>query len=617
MRSALLFFLASSLASFLTAKEALRPNIIFIVADDLGWMDTGAYGSKYYETPTIDALATGGLRFTEAYSASPLCSPTRASLLTGQYPGRIRLTTPACHIPKVVLDPTLPPHAAPNRKAVTPDTRTRFPNEYITYAELLRDQAGYATAFMGKWHLGRAPYLPEQQGFDVVVGGREHPGPPPPGGFFAPWNIDTIPEQPKGTPIATAITDSALSFMDKNKDGPFLLNMWYYDVHAPFQTTQAFLDKYKAKADPRALQDCPTMGGMIEIMDTNIARLMAKLDELGLRENTLVIFTSDNGGNMYNEVEGTTPTNNAPLRSGKGNAYEGGCRVPLIVSWPGQIEPGIESETLASTIDWYPTLLDYLQVEAPSEQVIDGVSLRPVLEGGKIERDTLFCHFPHYVKATFNIPNTWVRRGDWKLFRFFADNEDQSDRFELYNLREDIGEQNNLADQKTELVTELNALISAHLAETEALVAKPNPRYGKESNATWNPSADAQLTIRKNEIVIKSIGGDPYLATKKLPKNLSGELILKGRIRSNAGPGTIHWGTQKEPGFAPERKMKFNFPQGEGFQDFAIPFSADSPLTSFRIDPGTQPGTATLRRLRLTTSDGTEVKRWLPAAKPK
>ncbi len=594
------------------AEEGARPNIVFIVSDDLGWMDTGAYGSKYYETPAIDALAENGLRFTEAYSASPLCSPTRASLLTGQFPGRIRLTTPACHIPKVVLDPTLPAHGPPHQKAVTPGTRTRFPNEYITYAEILRDQAGYATAFMGKWHLGRAPYYPEQQGFDVVVGGREHPGPPPPGGFFAPWNIDTIPKQPEGTPIATAITDTALDFIEKNQERPFLLNMWYYDVHAPFQTTQAYLDKYKAKTDPRGEQDCPTMGGMIEIMDTNIARLMSKLDELGLRENTLVIFTSDNGGNMYNEVEGTTPTNNAPLRSGKGNNYEGGCRVPLIVSWPGKIAPGVDEKTLASTIDWYPTVLDYLEITAPSEQIVDGVSLRPVLEGGSIERDTLFSHFPHYVKATFNIPNTWVRRGDWKLLRFFADNDDQSDRFELYNLRDDIGEQNNLAKAQPELVKELNDLITAHLEETEALVPIANPRYGKEE--TWFLSNHAQLKAKKNELTITSSGKDPWIATNKLPKELTGDFVLKGKIRSNAGPGTIHWGTKKSPNFGPEQKIEFEFPQGKEFQTFQIPFSANTPLTSLRIDPGTQAGTATLRRLRLETSDGTLVKQWLPTS---
>lgn len=597
----------------LYSEVTTRPNILFIVSDDLGWMDTGIYGSQYYETPAIDALAQTGLRFTEAYSASPLCSPTRASLLTGQHPGRIRLTTPACHLPKVVLDPSLPAHGPRHQRAVTPGTRTRFPNEYLTYAEVLRDQADYATAFMGKWHLGRAPYYPEEQGFDVVVGGREHPGPPPPGGFFAPWNIDTIPKHPKGTPIATAITDGALEFIEENKDRPFLLNMWYYDVHAPFQTTQAFLDKYRAKIDPRDTQDCPTMGGMIEIMDTNIARLIAKLEELGLRENTLIIFTSDNGGNMYNEVEGTTPTNNAPLRSGKGNAYEGGCRVPLIVSWPGRITPGVDAKTLASSIDWYPTLLDYLEIEAPSSQVIDGISLRPALEGGEVVRDTLFCHFPHYVKATFNIPNTWVRKGDWKLFRFFADNDDQSDRFELYNLREDIGEQNNLAASRPELVRTLNALITEHLLETEALVPIPNPRYRQEE--AWTSSRDAKLKLAKNEFSVTSTGGDPFIWTKRLPLGLEGDLILKGLIRSDAGPGSLYWGTKSAPDFTAERRIDFDFPQGNDFQAFEIPFAASSPLTSIRIDTGTQKGTTILRQLRLSTPDGTNSKEWVLPSK--
>lgn len=607
-------FLLGSCLAFLSQAvliaAAPRPNIVFIVADDLGWMDTGVYGSQYYETPALDKLAETSLRFTEAYSASPLCSPTRASLLTGQFPGRLRITTPACHLQQVVLDPTVPEHGAPHQRAVTPETRTRFPNEYVTYAELLRDKAGYATAFMGKWHLGRAPYYPEQQGFDVVVGGREHPGPPPPGGFFAPWNIDTIPEQPKGTPIATAITDSALEFIDENKAAPFLLNMWYYDVHAPFQTTEAYLEKYGEKSDPRSLQDCPTMGGMIEIMDTNIARILAKLDELGLRENTLIIFTSDNGGNMYNEVEGTTPTNNAPLRSGKGNAYEGGCRVPLMVSWPGKVRPGVDRKTLASTIDWYPTLLDYLQIDAPKEQVVDGVSLRPVLEGKSLERDTLFCHFPHYVKATFNIPNTWVRRGDWKLFRFFADNADQSDRFELYNLREDIGEQNNLAEEKKELVTELNALITQHLAETEALVPRPNPRYRKDSG--WSTSKDATLTMDQEVFTLTSVGDDPWMATRRVPANARGTMKLTGEIRSTAGGGSLYWGTKASGGFGPERRVNFDLPQGEEFQAFEISFTSDSPLTNLRLDPGTGPGLISLRNLILKDGKGKSIHRWLP-----
>ncbi|MDQ8192281.1 sulfatase [Roseibacillus persicicus] len=606
----LLKSLLVSLAGISLASGAPRPNIVFIVADDLGWMDTAVYGSKYYETPAIDALAQKGIRFTEAYSASPLCSPTRASLLTGQYPGRIRLTTPACHLPKVVLDPQVPKSAAPHQKAATPATRTRFPNDYLTYAEILRDQAGYATAFMGKWHLGHKPYLPEEQGFDLVVGGRHHPGPPPPGGFFAPWNIDTIPAHPKGTPIATAITDSALDFIDNHKDGPFLLNMWYYDVHAPFQTTQTFLDKYKAKVDPREKQDCPTMGGMIEIMDTNIARLVAKLEELDLRENTLIIFTSDNGGNMYNSVEGTPPTNNAPLRSGKGNAYEGGCRVPLIVSWPGKFKPAIDEQSLVSTIDWYPTLLDLLDIPAPAEQAIDGVSILPVLQGEALERETLFCHFPHYVKATFNLPNTWVRRGDWKLFRFYADNEDQSDRFELYNLRDDIGETNNLAEQKPELVRELNQLITEHLAETEALVPIPNPNYRGDSH--WQLSKDTRMVHGKDSFEITSTGKDPFLSTNRLPKGLKGDLILKGEIRSNAGPGSIHWATAKNPRFGPEHKVEYAFPQGEVFIPFEIPFSSDNPLTSLRIDPGSRKGQVTLRKLSLQTSDGAVIKQWLP-----
>ncbi|HUT14168.1 MAG TPA: sulfatase, partial [Thermoguttaceae bacterium] len=449
-----------------------RPNVVFMLADDLGWADTTVYGSTLYETPHIARLAKQGLTFTNAYAASPLCSPTRASILTGQYPGRLRLTTPACHLPQEVLDPQVPDRASPHHHVVMPETRTRLPNDYVTYAEVLKT-VGYRTAFLGKWHLGREPYLPESQGFDVVVGGRHHPGPP--GGYFAPWPCETLPRSPDGAHIDDAITTEAIKFLETNRQRPFLLNLWFYSVHAPFEAKQPLIEKYraKAKADPTNLQTNPVMGAMIETLDDNVGRVLDALERLGLSENTLVIFTSDNGGNMYNFVEGVEATNNAPLRNGKGNIYDGGHRVPLIVSWPGKIAQDERSDAIVSSVDYFPTILDVAGLPRPEEQACDGASLWPVLQGGRPDpARAVFCHFPHMPPATGSLPATSVRQGDWKLLRFYGDASEGTDRLELYRLADDPGESRNLAGSDPQRAADLNALVEKHLADTQALVPK-------------------------------------------------------------------------------------------------------------------------------------------------
>lgn len=476
MSRTLLALLVSTSAAF-AADPSRPPNVVLVMADDFGWADAGCYGSRFHQTPNIDRLAERGLRFTDYYAANPLCSPTRASVLTGQYPGRLRFTTPSGHVPEVVLDPGIRPKGPPNQKALIPETRTRLPNEYVTVAEALKE-AGYATAFVGKWHLGRAPYLPENQGFDVVVGGRENPGPPPPGNYFAPWGIDTLPTAPAGTHVTDVTTDAAIEFLRANRDRSFFLNYWPYSVHAPFQAEPELIEKHRKRVDPSDPQRCPTMAAMIEALDRNVGRLTAALDELGLADNTLLLFTSDNGGNMYSDVEGEVPTSNAPLRGGKAMIYEGGIRVPMVAVWPGRIEPGKTTDAVACSIDLYPTLLEVAGRDPKPGQILDGVSLLATLTGGgRPDREALFCHFPHYTPATGNRPATSVRRGDWKLIRFHCDADDRSDRHELYNLRDDLGESTDLAAQRPDLGKELDALISKHLEETAALVPVPNPAY--------------------------------------------------------------------------------------------------------------------------------------------
>ena len=574
------------------------PNIVFILADDLGWSDTTPYGSTFYETPNIERLAARGTRFTQAYAASPLCSPTRASILTGQYPGRLRLTAPTGHLPQVVLDPTVPERASPNNHVTIPGTRTRLPNDYTTYAEVMKE-AGYATAFMGKWHLGREPYLPEAQGFDVVVGGREHPGPP--GGFFAPWPCDTLPEVPEGTHIDDAVTGEAVRFLEANRERPFLLNLWFYSVHAPFETKPELLEKYRAKAGrtPDDPQASPTMGGMIETLDDNIGRVLDALDRLGLTEKTLVLFTSDNGGNEYNYTEGVLATNNEPLRNGKGNIYEGGHRVPLIASWPGHIAEGATSEAIVTSVDYFPTILHVLGLEMPVNQACDGINIWPQMTGAPGDpARAVFCHFPHLPVATGSLPATTVRRGPWKLLRFYGDGPGQEDRLDLYNLQEDIGERANRAETEPELAATLNGLIEAHLADTASLVPKKNPDY-VPSVLGWTGSKDVALSRQRGHMRLVSMGEDPWIVTDAFPP-VRTNVTVEIRMRSTApGAGAIYWSSRETPGFSRERRVRFDAQGDAQWHDYRVDMTVEGRVNRLRIDPAQGTGEIAIAEIRI------------------
>lgn len=452
------------------------PNILFILSDDLGWMDTAVYGSTYYQTPNVDALAKRGKLFTRAY-AMPVCSPTRASVLTGQNAGRLGFSMPAGHYEKAILKPKLVNKAHPYQKVMQANIATRLDNSLDTYAEALK-RVGYTTAFMGKWHLGRAPHIPENQGFDQVIGGGHSWGPP--GGYFAPWSQESLPEAPDGTHITDLLTDEAIGYLETRakEDKPFLLNLWYYDVHSPFQAKEDLIAKHKARIDLADTQRCPTMAAMIETMDKNIGRVIEALDRLKLAENTVVIFSSDNGGHMYKIVDGTTPTNNAPLQNGKGSIYEGGVRIPMIVAWPGKIEPGTTCNDLVSCEDYYPTLLEIAGAKPAEGQPIDGMSILPLLKSeGTLSERTIVTHFPRYISISDGVPCTSVHQLPWKLIRFYHDNPDQTHRYELYNVVEDLGETRNLADSYPKRVKAMDAMIERYLKETGALVPKVNPAY--------------------------------------------------------------------------------------------------------------------------------------------
>ncbi len=611
MKFRLLSFMLSLLITIPTfADNGKKQNIVFILADDLGWKDLQCYGSDFYETPNLDAFAQTGVLFTDAYAASPLCSPTRASILTGQEPGRLRFTTPSGHVPNVVLDPKESCKEAPWFKAATPGTRTRLPNEYLTFAEVLKEY-GYSTAFMGKWHLGREPYIPENQGFDVVVGGREHPGPPPPGHFFAPWNCETLPVVPAGTHIADVLTDEAIKYMEANQKNPFLLCLWYYDVHAPFQAKENIKQKYDGKLNPDHIQRSAIMGGMVETMDTNIGRVLQTIRDLKLEDETIVVFTSDNGGNMYDGPEGTLPTNNYPLRSGKGNNYEGGVRVPLIVRVPGVTKSGITSGVVTSTVDHYATLLDLLHIPFPKDLVTDGVSYVPALKGKKYERPPMYSTFCHNVVATGNRANISMREGPWKLYKFYFDGENQNHRYELYNLEKDISEIHNLAEEMPDRVNRMAMMLDAHAEEAQILLPCKNENYAGNVGDAWLGSADTDISVSDKVLHVHSSGSNPFIETVYTPNFANTTVRFEFEMKSNSkGRGKVLWkgGNNKE--FAPEDVILVEIMHDGEWHNYAVELPLKEVLNAIRLKPSSGAGEMKIRNIRLNTADGYYIRDW-------
>ena len=454
------------------------PNVVLILADDLGWADTTLYGhTRLYQTPNLERLAQRGMTFTRAYSASPLCSPTRSAILTGLSPARTGITTPNCHLPQVVLQATPGRSAPPGKKEIAPIPVTRLRTEYRTLAEALKD-AGYATGHFGKWHLGPEPYSPLQQGFDVDV--PHHPGPGPAGSYVAPWKFKDFDPDP-GEPdqhIEDRMAREAVAFMEKHHQEPFYLNYWMFSVHAPFDAKNALIEKYRGLVKPDDAQRSPTYAAMVESMDDAVGTLLDTLDRLGIADHTIILFTSDNGGNMYNEVDGTTPTSNAPLRGGKATMFEGGVRMPCIVSLPGVTAPGSRSDALIQSEDFYPTLIEALALMPAPDQSFDGISILPALRGEALSREAIFQYFPHDPGVPDWLPPAVsVHRGDWKLIRLFHGGERGAHRYLLFNLKDDPGEKNNLAATEPARVAELDALIGAFLVNTQAVVPIPNPAF--------------------------------------------------------------------------------------------------------------------------------------------
>ncbi len=468
------------------SADAKRPNFVFILVDDLGYMDIGANNPEtFYETPNVDRLAASAMRFTNGYASCPVCSPTRYSIMTGKYPSRVDATN---FFSGTRAERFLP---AP--------LNDRMPLSEITLGEAL-EEAGYRTAFVGKWHLGpSAEYWPEAQGFDVNIGGNS--AGMPRSGYFAPYKNPRLTDGPKGEYLTTRLTDESLKIIDNFKDDPFLLYLAFYTVHIPIQAPQELIAKYKAKAarlglvgkqefaeeeqawptdqprKVRILQNHATYAAMVEMMDTGVGRVLGKLHELGLDENTVVCFMSDNGGVSTSEGH---PTSNLPLRGAKGWLYEGGIREPMIIKAPGVTEPKTVCDTPVISTDFYPTILDLAGLPPKPKQHLDGVSLVPLLsQQAAPDRKALFWHYPHYSNQG-GIPGGAVRVGNYKLIERFEDG-----RVHLYNLAEDIGEQNDLAEKMPDRVDEMRALLHNWYKEVDAKFLRAKPG-GPEP---WRPES--------------------------------------------------------------------------------------------------------------------------------
>lgn len=442
--------LGSGLASNRRAGGENRPpNVILFLADDLGWTDLGCYGSLYYETPNIDRLAEEGMRFTDAYSSCTVCSPTRASILTGKYPARVRITD------------WIPGHNRPFARLRVPEFHYQLPLEEITIAEALHS-AGYISASMGKWHLGGDPFYPDKQGFDLNIAG-DHRGQPP--SYFSPHRIPILKDGPEGESLSERLAREAVKFIEDNRERPFFLYLPFYEVHTPLQAREETTEYYEKK-EKHGNHKNPTYAAMIHRMDEAVGKVLAKVDGLGLAGNTLVLFTSDNGGLI-------PVTGNEPLRVGKGSAYEGGVRVPLIARWPGAIKAGRVCHEPAISVDFFPTILEAAGLVPESGHILDGQSLLPLFthSDAALYRDALYWHYPHYHPGGAR-PYGAIRRRDWKLIEFFEDG-----KLELYNLKDDIGESNDLSSEMPDIVIKLRELLHRWRDSVNAQMPYANPEY--------------------------------------------------------------------------------------------------------------------------------------------
>ena len=455
-------------------EGGLPPNFLILLVDDLGWTDLGCYGSDFHSTPNIDRLAADGVRFTHGYAACTVCSPTRASLLTGMYPGRTRVTD------------FIAGHQRPHAPLKPPDWTMRLEHRHTTLAEALRSE-GYRTAHVGKWHLmprlepeAMPEYVPERHGFEINIGGNEWGAP---GSYFHPYasasrgrSVAPLPAGGSdGEYLTDRLTDEALKILGEFAESPFLLYFAYYNVHTPLQARDEDVAAFEPAINSANRHRNPVYAAMLAAVDRSVGRLRARLEELGIAENTVIVLTGDNGGLDRQGPDGRMghPTENAPLRAGKGSAYEGGVRTPTIFLWPGVTPAGAVSDQPVITSDVYPTVLEIASAQGDPDhnRAVDGVSLAGLLRdpGAGLDRESLYWHYPHYHNGGAT-PHSAIRDGDWRLVHFYED-----DRVELYNLAEDVGESRDLAGEMPAKAAELRSKLESWRIEVAAQPPLANP----------------------------------------------------------------------------------------------------------------------------------------------
>ena len=528
MKAITIFFSAVLLALFLNGcgsegkslKAEEYPNVIFFLVDDLGWTDVGCYGSSFYDTPNIDRFATVGVRFTSAYAACHVCSPTRSSILTGKYPARNKMT-----------DWIRGRRDFPFQRLLNVRTGQHLPFEEVTIAETLQSH-GYKTAAIGKWHLGSAPSTPDKHGFDEHVP-RNWPRGAPNRTYHAPYNLQGLEEAPEGEYLTDRLTDEAIDFIESNQGTPFFLYLAHFAVHDPIQGRGDLVEKYEGKlrasptrgdrpfilegnpdqAEPlsreyldesiddeayagykvlpnrtvkiKQYQDNTQFAGMVEAVDQSLGRILKKLEDMAIDDQTIVIFFADNGGmsgaNLGNprrvipaeKLDVAFSTSNLPLRGAKGWLYEGGIRVPCIVKWPGQGRQGVVSDEPIISTDFYPSILEMAGLPLVEDQHEDGVSIVPILKGeSTLNREAIYWHFPHYSNHGMQSPAGSIRSGDYKLLEYF-----ENYTVQLFNLKDDIGEQNDLSKSMPEKTAELRDKLHAWRESVQAQMPEPNPDY--------------------------------------------------------------------------------------------------------------------------------------------
>ncbi len=627
-------------------------NLVLILADDLGWADTTLYGkTSLYETPNIERLAARGMTFSHAY-ASPICSPTRASIMTGQNPARHGMTAPAAHLQDERLGAVISETGPPHQKCTNVRSATRLDLDLPMLGKVLKD-AGYATAHFGKWHLGREPHSPLERGFDVDL--PHWWGPGPKSGYLAPWGYTNpkFAEGKAGEHIEDRMAREAVAWLkQRDRSKPFFLNYWQFSVHAPFGAKPELIEYYRQKlgksVDERArdevrekllssqppetglLQQSPTYAAMVHSLDDAVGSLLDALEAEGVADDTVIIFYSDNGGNVHCGLEETaasgkryiTPiTSNHPLRGGKGGIHEGGLRVPAVVVWPGVTQPGARSEVRIQATDLYPTTLQMLDVDRPTGHVIDGVDFSQALHGEAMDRGPMFTLVPgHGATPHWLPPSMAVHHGDWKLIRTFHYGEDGQHAYRLYNLREDIGENDNLATKHPEQVAALDRLIEDYIAKANVVVPRPNPKFDP---TTFDPSKigvqpgglkmppgsklqkkpggqkpagpnarqafllgwsgrSVQATVADNAIRLVGSGKQPFLVKTQL--NATGPLVMRLRVRSSQeGAGGFQWRTDGQEMF-PQKGQRASFViQGGDWEELTVPLEVKGQAVHLRL----------------------------------